>query len=139
MHRGTLSSSARVRARLARGDRRREGGQALAEFGLVVAMILFLAMGVFDLGRAFDAQVSVTQAARDGARAGMAPRIVTDGERQTVAAAAANSVRPGASVTVSGCFAETFTVTVSFTLNAITPMMGNFTISESMTSRCRNS
>jgi hypothetical protein len=97
-----------------------------------------LAMGVFDLGRAFDAFVGVTQAARDGARAGMAPRIETDSERRGLAEIAAYSVRPGASVTVSACSSEQFTVTVTETLSAITPLFGTFTITESMVSRCRN-
>jgi Flp pilus assembly protein TadG len=138
MHRGTLPSSARVRARLARVDRRREGGQALVEFALVVALMFALAMGVFDLGRAFDAQVSVTQAARDGARAGMAPSIVDNSARSTAAQNAALAVLPGASVSVSGCSSDSFTVMVTFSRPAITPLFGTFTLSESMTSRCRN-
>jgi Flp pilus assembly protein TadG len=138
MHRGALSSSARVRAGLARGDRRREGGQALVEFALVVGLMFALAMGVFDLGRAFDSQVSVTQAARDGARAGMAPSITSDSARSTAAQNAALAVLPGASVSVSACSSDSFTVTVTISLAPITPLFGTFTLSETMTSRCRN-
>ena len=119
------------------GDQR---GQAIAEFAIVVMIMIGMAMVVIDLGRAFDGQVSVTQAARDGARAGMAPTVTTNAARTTAAQSAALAVRPGASVTVSSCsVSETFTVTVTYALPAVTPFMSTFTLSESMVSRCRNS
>lgn len=43
-------------------------GQALAEFALVLLILLLLFMGVFDFGRAIFMHTSLTNAAREGAR-----------------------------------------------------------------------
>ncbi len=42
-------------------------GQALAEFALVVPVLIILVLGAIDFGRVFFAYVSVTNAARNGA------------------------------------------------------------------------
>lgn len=47
---------------------RRNTGQALVEFALVIPVFLVLLIAVFDLGRAAFAYNSVTNAAREGAR-----------------------------------------------------------------------
>jgi Flp pilus assembly protein TadG len=43
-------------------------GQALAEFAIVVPILLLLFMGVFDFGRAVVMQTSLTNGVREGAR-----------------------------------------------------------------------
>ena len=48
--------------------RRRSRGQALAEFALVMPMMLVMAIGVVDFGRVLWAQDIVSNAAREGAR-----------------------------------------------------------------------
>lgn len=48
--------------------RRTQRGQGLAEFALVFPVIMFLLVGVFDMGRAVYAYTSITNAARQGAR-----------------------------------------------------------------------
>lgn len=43
-------------------------GQSLTEFAVALPVLLLLVCGILDLGRAFYAAVTVTDAARDGAR-----------------------------------------------------------------------
>jgi Flp pilus assembly protein TadG len=50
--------------------RRREGGAAAVEFALVIPLFLVLVMGAVDYGYYFFAEQVVTNAAREGARAG---------------------------------------------------------------------
>jgi Flp pilus assembly protein TadG len=48
--------------------RRREAGQNLVEFSLVMMFLLIVAFGVLDLGRAFFSIITISNAAREGAR-----------------------------------------------------------------------
>lgn len=47
-----------------------EAGQSLVEFGMVLPLFLVLMFGLVDFGRAFYSWMIVTNAAREGARAG---------------------------------------------------------------------
>ena len=49
---------------------RRERGQALVEFALVVPIFLILVMGIVDFGLGFKTSIAVTNATREGARLG---------------------------------------------------------------------
>ncbi|PFG29556.1 TadE/TadG family type IV pilus assembly protein [Paramicrobacterium agarici] len=49
-------------------DLRSERGSAAVEFALVVPILIALLLGILEFGSAYSAQVSVTAAARDGAR-----------------------------------------------------------------------
>jgi Flp pilus assembly protein TadG len=51
-----------------RSSRRRQGGQALAEFALVVPVLMLIVIGTLDVGRAVFAYDSVANAAREAAR-----------------------------------------------------------------------
>ena len=46
----------------------RERGAAAVEFALLLPVLLFLVFGIIDFGRALNAQITLTQAAREGAR-----------------------------------------------------------------------
>ena len=46
----------------------REKGQGLLEFALVVPVLLLIALGLLDLGRAFFAAIVISNASREGAR-----------------------------------------------------------------------
>ncbi len=50
--------------------RKTETGQTLVEFALVLPMLLILMFGIVDFGRAFYTWLTVTNAAREGARVG---------------------------------------------------------------------
>ena len=47
---------------------RRDRGAAAVEFALVLPLLLLVVCGIVDFGRAYNAQVTLTQAAREGAR-----------------------------------------------------------------------
>jgi hypothetical protein len=49
-------------------SRRGERGQALAEFALVLPLILFFIAGIVEFGRAWNIKQAITDAAREGAR-----------------------------------------------------------------------
>ena len=46
----------------------RERGSVAVEFALLLPILLLLVFGVVDVGRAISAQITLTQAAREGAR-----------------------------------------------------------------------
>jgi Flp pilus assembly protein TadG len=51
-----------------RGRPARDRGAAAVEFALVLPLLLLLVFGLIDFGRALNAQITLTQAAREGAR-----------------------------------------------------------------------
>jgi Flp pilus assembly protein TadG len=55
-------------SRSRRLHRRGARGQGLVEFALVAPLLLALAFGIFDFGRGMSANVTVTNASREGAR-----------------------------------------------------------------------
>ena len=46
----------------------RDRGSAAVEFALVVPVLLLIVFGIIDFGRALNAQIALTGAAREGAR-----------------------------------------------------------------------
>lgn len=48
---------------------KKESGQSLVEFALVLPVLLFLIMGVIEFGWILNAQITLTSGAREGARA----------------------------------------------------------------------
>jgi Flp pilus assembly protein TadG len=50
------------------GRSARDRGAAAVEFALVLPLLLLLVFGIIDFGRALSAQITLTQAAREGAR-----------------------------------------------------------------------
>lgn len=51
-----------------RRQEHREGGAAAVEFALVVPLLLLLVFGIVEFGRAYNAQVTLQHAVREGAR-----------------------------------------------------------------------
>ena len=47
---------------------RRDSGAAAVEFAIMLPLLLLILFGIIDFGRALNAQVTITQAAREGAR-----------------------------------------------------------------------
>ena len=50
--------------------RKREDGQSLVEFALIVPIFLLVLFAIVDFGMAFHAWITITNSAREGARAG---------------------------------------------------------------------
>ena len=76
------------------GTRGAQDGAALAELTIVVPIMLVLLLVVFDFGQGFLAYISVTNGARDGARA--AAQIGTDcvGDKADIKSAATDGASP---------------------------------------------
>jgi Flp pilus assembly protein TadG len=50
------------------GGNTRDRGAAAVEFALLLPVLLLIVFGIIDFGRALNAQITLTQAAREGAR-----------------------------------------------------------------------
>lgn len=59
-------TTARLRCR---GDHRGDRGAAAVEFALLLPVVLLIIFGIIDFGRMLHAQILLTEAAREGARA----------------------------------------------------------------------
>ena len=66
-------------------------GQELVEFAIVLPLLLLVAFGVLDLGRIFHSAITITNAAREGARYGMTNVDDVDGIIAATLAEAQNS------------------------------------------------
>src|SRR5260370_17115352 len=78
----------RTTSRLARETR----GQEIAEAALVLPILFMLMLGIFWFGQAFSIYGTITHAAREGARAAVAPLCATCGTPLDSAAVAQNAV-----------------------------------------------
>lgn len=102
-------------------------GAVAVEFALVAPMLLALVTGIVEFASAYNAQISVTQAAREGART-MAIK-----NNQTAAKAAAVAGAPGLNASTfvytfnpAGCTpGNTMTVTISYTTPTVTGLFGS--------------
>jgi len=107
------------------GRKARDRGATAVEFALVLPLLLLLVCGIIDFGRALNAQITLTQAAREGAR--LEALGYSNAAIQTRTAAAAPSLG-GVNVTI----AQTCTpgagptadaqVNVSYSFSFITPI-----------------
>ena len=120
--------------------RRRPSGQSLAEFALVLPVLLLLFMGILDFGRAVYAYNTLSNAAREGARVAIVDQTVAGGisagAQRAADQATGLGVDPSTDVDVTytapdgsacpshaiGCVA---TVDVRHQFRAITPIVGN--------------
>jgi len=107
-------------------------GTALVELAFIFTLILMLSMGVYEFGRALQAQVVVVQAAREGARLGM-DGLLSDTTIRNAAVAAALPYVVTATVAHPTVTDLDVTVTYAFTSNLW--FVGNFNIGATMTSR----
>jgi len=133
-------------------------GQALAETGIVIVLLLLLVMGVVEFGRAFMVSNMITHAARDGARTAAVVGVndrdssgfITSGKkssivttvRDAVAAVVGSSTASGLSIAVNqsgggGGPPAVVTVSISGNIPFILHWAGfqNFTINRSVTFR----
>ena len=106
-------------------------GQSLAEFALILPMMLLVVMGIFDLGRGIYMYSAVHNAAREGARYG-----AIDHCNATAIQDAARSVSGdlGSSFTIDTPLKvyspdgqpERIVVTVRYNFQTVTPLIGSF-------------
>lgn len=134
---------------------RNQRGQALAETGIVIVLLLLLVMGVVEFGRAFMVSNMIVHAARDGARtaAVVAPTdrdssgiinssktsAIVDSVRTSIAAVVGATTAAGLSISVNQAAGPPPTVAVQ--VNGDIPFIlhwagfTNYTINRSVTFR----
>jgi Flp pilus assembly protein TadG len=100
----------------------RDRGAAAVEFALLLPVLLLLVFGLIDFGRALNAQITLTQAAREGARLAALGQSGVASRTQ----AAATGLSP-VSVGVTACPAGAGSgvnavVQVSYTFSFVTPV-----------------
>lgn len=108
-----------------RGRTARDRGSVAVEFALVVPVLLLIVFGLIDFGRALNAQISLTGAAREGAR--LAALGYPDAAIQARVAAAAPSLSGVTTTVVASCPpgagpAADAQVDVSYAFSFITPI-----------------
>jgi Flp pilus assembly protein TadG len=104
-------------------SRERDRGAVAVEFALLLPVLLLLIFGVIDFGRALNAQVTLAQAAREGARLAALNQANVVGRTQAAATGLSNvsvtvvtSCPPGAGPGVNA------TVRVSYSFAFVTPI-----------------
>lgn len=95
---------------------RRDRGAVAVEFGLLLPLLLLIVLGLIDFGMMLNAKVTVTQAAREGARVE-----ATDGDVDARTTAAADPLTISTTV-VSSCPGTDAEVRVTHNFTFITPV-----------------
>ncbi len=111
---------------------RDEAGQSLVEFAMVVPLLLLVLFAIIDFGRIYQGHVSLTNAAREGARAGAVGE--SSATVQTRVATTASPLTPTVSVTIPSKSGDSVVVDATATVTLITPLgaMINFVSSGTM-------
>ncbi|MGH3738570.1 MAG: TadE family protein [Micromonosporaceae bacterium] len=98
-------------------SRSRDRGAAAVEFALLLPILLIIVFGIIDFGRMLNAQVTLTEAAREGARA------ESLGSDPNARVATATTNLDGVSTSVdSACPGEDAIVTVNYEFTFVTPL-----------------
>ena len=108
----------------------RDRGAAAVEFALLLPMLLLLVFGIIDFGRALNAQITLTQAAREGARVDAvddSTGIPNTSATVTTRTQAAATGLSGVAVTVTLCSAnagptDNASVKASYKFTFVTPV-----------------
>jgi Flp pilus assembly protein TadG len=112
---------------------KKEEGAAAVEFALILPVLLLILIGIIEFSRAFNAQLSLNQAAREGAR-----YMAIHNNAGDAATAAANAAGRLAPTSVSTTFSVTgggttcaagkqVTATTSYSLTTMTGFLDAFT------------
>ncbi|BCW79507.1 TadE/TadG family type IV pilus assembly protein [Arthrobacter sp. NicSoilC5] len=107
-----------------------ERGAAAVEFAILLPLLLMLVLGTIEFGRAYNAQITLTNAARDGVRV-MAINNDAAAAKTAAqnAAASVSSTIPASDITLSTATCSTgnqVTLTINYTLSTITGIAGPF-------------
>lgn len=107
-----------------RNEVRRDRGAVAVEFGLLLPLLMLIVMGIIDFGRMLNAQETLTQAAREGAR--LASFGESNGDITTRTRQAGSSLCPddGACINVAptSCPGDDGTVSVTYEFTFATPV-----------------
>jgi len=106
-----------------------ERGAAAVEFAILLPLLLMLVLGTIEFGRAYNAQITLTNAARDGVRVMAINNDPTAAKKAAQNAAASVSTIPVSNITLSTTTCSTgnqVTLTIKYTLSTITGIAGPF-------------
>ena len=104
-------------------QRRRERGQSLVEFALVLPLFLVIVMAIADFGWGFRDYMTVTNSAREGARLGITGSSSTDIKAKTTSTSAGLLSTGDVTVTnAQGSSGTNLVVAVAYTYNFVTPI-----------------
>ena len=109
--------------------RESERGAAAVEFAILLPLLLMLVLGTIEFGRAYNAQITLTNAARDGVRVMAIGKDPAAAKNKAQLAAASVSTIPTTDITLSTdtCPAGSqVTLTIKYTLSTITGIAGPF-------------
>jgi len=103
---------------------KREDGQTLVEFALVIPVFLLVLFAIVDFGMAFHAWITVTNSAREGARLGAVRATSTEIEQRVRdTATSLDQLNLGVAVTnAEGQPGESVVVDVSYDYSLMTPL-----------------
>ncbi|MDA8235370.1 MAG: pilus assembly protein [Clostridia bacterium] len=111
--------------------RKTEKGQSTVEMALVLPIVILLLFGIMEFGRIFNAYLIITNAAREGARAGVVG--ASDAAIRSAATATAGTldtvamsvyITPASYLRVRGA---SLTVEIEYPVRVFTPVINNFT------------
>lgn len=102
----------------------RQRGSNIVELALTLPVLLWILIGILDMGRAVFAQNMISNAAREGARYGSVDPSDTAGITQRVNDTALGLDPANLAVGVDATLV-TVTVTVTYTFTPVTPMIGD--------------
>jgi Flp pilus assembly protein TadG len=106
-------------------DRKSRGAVAV-EFALVAPLLLALITGIVEFANAYNAQISVTQAAREAARTMAVKNNQADAEAAAVAGAPGLTGTFGYTFTPTACSPDTtMKVTISYSSPTMTGLFGS--------------
>jgi Flp pilus assembly protein TadG len=116
-------------------------GAAAVEFALVLPILVAMLVGIMEFGHYYNAQLTLTNAAREGARSMAITKVATTARSKVQTAADSLSPAPAASaiaVSPAACTAgATVTVTVRYYVPAFTGLYGpGLTLTGKAAMRC---
>lgn len=99
-----------------------DDGAAAVEMALILPFLLLIIFGIVDFGRAYNAKVTLTHAAREGARVWSLTK--DPGKTEQTSRDAAVGLTP-ITVTTTACdFGKPTTVAVAYDFSYLTPLSG---------------
>jgi Flp pilus assembly protein TadG len=125
--------------------RQGERGAVAVEFAILLPVLVLLVMGILEFGRAYNTQISLTNAARESVRVMAISNNASSAK--TAAINAAVAIKPGlrssdvtvttSAVTPGSCASGAVaTVTISYTLSTVTGLAGPFSLTGKGVMQC---
>lgn len=107
-----------------------ERGAVAVEFALLLPVLLLLVLGVMEFGRAYNTQLTLTNASREGVRVmAISNNAAAAKTAAKNAAASLNPALADGNITVGTCSpGAQVTVTIKYTLTTLTGIAGPFSM-----------